>query len=1573
MQQRIEAHSFNGLQRDLDISKHPVNYLYDAFNIRITAREEDTLLSITNERGPKQLFTGENKVKGKYLGSCMLNQYLIIFSTNREQGFVSNDFIQHDYITRIDFSKSEPELKVLFDGNLNFHPDYLIEAIVSYENEDIQKAYWTDGYNQPRFINFAPNNDDKLYTYNSGSFNFVQDLQLEEEIEVERIESASGLFTPGTIQYAFSYFNKNGAESNIFYTTPLYYTSLNIRGGKQDETVSNVFKITFNNIEENFEYIRVYSIHRSSINSTTTIKHVDNIKITGDETYIYYDTGTNGESLDPTQLLYIGGEEILADTLEQKDGTLFFGNIKIKREQIDSELKTAIAALIPESEIKEINLSGTKIDSNYYQYSSSLQYENSAGFKKGETYRLGLQFQYKNGRWSEPCYIGEENDWTQTESPSINQDKLQIPIFKIDINSIKDQIGSDYKKVRTLVVFPKETERNIIAQGIICPTVFNPEDRKDNAPYAQSSWFLRPSLSHTIWSTSQKCDEKDVKIGEEYTIKYANAYVNGIYAEFRDSLYIPYTSGVEKGLRIPLNAEMSKRHFAIDQNILNLYSPELIFNESLQNLPINNQVEIDLIGLVNFDANIGKVDIETSSASMHNGGGPIEKKFGLGLNVEYDQYKGGRSLIGGPLYKDTKIFYEDEQYKGINGTVDYMIYPWHSNGSLNNDVERESDKGTRTAVLKKKRIGNLKFSSNNIYFDKEYKINSDEESGNEYKISDIKIFNSDQITMQRLFLHDNVYANYYGNVDTAVEDQIVNIFQVNSNWENVSNNEDGYRHDLVSTITSIGLGADSVNVFSTRQEIARIKYKTTPHFVFALGSTNLQRQILPSISNPVKEYINAHPNYINAVSQNFKIIKEVFHFAEYWRVGNSDYEKENRIKYQWDGWNDLVASEIIVRGIRWGNQYKPQIQHEEDYLNYAWGETFIDAIRVFNDRFSKTGCELNPSCIFQQEYIYVDNSSKGHATIYRKKEGSSKFAQGQSGIISFEELVAKDLDQVGTIVKLVFQKEKDKDTIVTNNKLIIKHENGNWEEYKEIKEDDGITSSDSIYQEEIHINRLEENCKAFLFLGEIRRKSVENRFGGFSETARQNNLWIPAGKATKLESDEVLAEYGDTWYQRFDCLKTYSFTSEDPNQVIEIGSFMCESHINLDGRCDINRGNEDVLNMSPLNFNLMNDAYSQQDNFFNYRILDESFYKDRKFSNQITWTKEKHPGEDIDAWTNITLASTYDLDGSKGPIQSLNAWKDQIYCFQDKGISNILFNSRVQIQTSDGVPIEISNNYKVDGYRYITDGIGNINKNAIKVTPSGIYFIDSISNNLYHIGESISDISTTHNMTTWFKGNNIQNLLYDNVNHDIYVVNKDEALCYSEILGQFTSRMSYGGLNVLENYRNNVYGMKYRPSDGIRLYHMFKGEYDTYLEWCSNDSCIIDRQPWSITFVSNGIPYNQTDYDKVFENIDYRMDSYSLDDDQWILDNEDSLSSILVENEYQSTGVVDLENTKDRPSNLKSKFRTWRINIPRNAKLDSRGRGIRDRIRNQWCKITLSKAVSHKKCILHDINVTYYI
>ena len=358
-----DNHIFTGMQKDLSISKHPENYLFDAQNIRINLNEQSNMLSITNERGP--LLALNTIVQGtQYLGHCLIGKYLVVFSKG-----------EWDYITRIDLEKlSKNPLDKnatieLFNGTLNFQADHPIEAIASYENEKIQKVYWTDGINQPRVINIVTDYNSLFGKELCTLYDFVRELSLNEEVKVQKILGGGGLFPSGVIQYAITYYDKFGQETNIAHTTPLQYISFNDRGGSPEEKIDNSFKITISHVDTSFNFLRIYSILRTSLNGTPICKRIQDIEIKGQTEISFVDTGTVGDNIDPQELLYKGGEQIAAKTIQDKNGTLFLGNISLTRpnlKDIEQEIQTNIKV---EEDIRQVY---TNIIGGSYSYGNQL-------------------------------------------------------------------------------------------------------------------------------------------------------------------------------------------------------------------------------------------------------------------------------------------------------------------------------------------------------------------------------------------------------------------------------------------------------------------------------------------------------------------------------------------------------------------------------------------------------------------------------------------------------------------------------------------------------------------------------------------------------------------------------------------------------------------------------------------------------------------------------------------------------------------------------------------------------------------------------------------------------------------------------------------------------------------------------------------------------------------------------------------------------------------------------------------------------------------------------------------------
>lgn len=1443
-----EQHFFKGMQRDLSVSKFNPEYAFDAQNIRITARDNNTLLTVTNERGNKDIPmlspSGDTMVvDGTLIGHNVLNHYVTLFTKGT-----------NDNIYRLENKGTYFETILLFSGNLNFSTDYPIENIGVYENDNIQKVYWIDGLNQSRVINIVAT-DSVRAKWDNDSFNFVQDLSLKETVTVTRNDLASGSFSSGVIQYAFTYYNKYGQESNIFYTSPLEYISFASRGASPEEKVSNSFTLTIENADTRFDYVRVYSIHRASIDATPNVLNVVDIPInpsTGSTTTLtYVDNGTTGTSVDPTELLYVGGEDVVFGTMAQKDNTLFLGNANIQRKLVGTDIINKIKG-------GYVNF-GPKYVGNYTQTSGFYPYKNSLylgskikSFKYLEWYRFGVQFQHKSGKWSEPVWINDS--YNSQYKPSLTSGSLSLiqAQYSLPADVIQLAINQGFTRVRGVVVYPTLTDREVIAQGILCPTVYNVGDRFSNSPFAQASWFSRPNLAFDIDHNQSNWtgfgDWSDYANSKAAVIRNSNVNLTvnpgtpqektilidivnkGAWAEFRHNKPIPNNwergSEIQCLANVPSSPYVSQsgsdlnswsanhaEYFFIDQSILTLHSPDIEFDDGVQNLD-SSGLKMRIVGVVPMTGNASDIDIQTSTPANDTAKMGFYKEF---VGVENNSYHGLKNLVSGAYWFDKMT--DMESVDDDHGyTEAFMVYAWHRNGSLNN--QGPVTEGTRTAMLDKKKISNMKFSSFSYFLSSPW-LAYVENDNNHTGITGVGIFNSNEQSLVRIPSPANSGLgdlNYYGNID-----KVLAATRVDDEYTVTMNFQDGQRTETLNRKDGYPIVVTGVNTAATYA-----------HQLFVGGSFPIQ-----FVKRSDGKQLTKVPNGTDAV----------------------------RIKYK--------STPHAVFALNWTKDGKQVVLPTNSETNYT-------------DSWS-----VNP---------VVQNPDNTHF---------------------FWNPTAKRITDTTSTIK------------------------------------------DNTYQDVIsgYTSNFYDNNYSYLFLAELYNDNVQNRFGGQTEEAFENNHWLPAGEPfSLLDADGNPVPYlyvyyteGDTFFQRYDCMKVYPSTLEDQNSVNEIVSFMCETRVNIEGRYDRNRGQISNLTMTPTNFNMMNPVYNQANNFFNYRAINHDKFNLNYFPNTITWTKEKQLGSIIDTWTNITMASTLDLDGDKGEVVSLNTFKNEIFAFQRMGLSNILFNSRVQIPTSDGMPIEITNGLKVSGKRYISNTIGCANKWSIAESPSGLYFIDNETNSLYLFNGEITSLSDKLGFRQWINTHNVHvnwepvgynnyRSFYDKNNNDVYFTYKDHCLCYSELINQFTSFMSYEGVPAMFNISSDFYAFK-----NGKMWEQFAGDYNMFFG---------EYKPFSITFVANAEEPN----DKIFNTVEFRADSWDGDN---LISNK-TFDTLDVWNEYQH-GTTALTNMLGHPSPLKKKFRIWRANIPRAIANN------RDRIRNTWAYIKLGMNTPNTyRTEFHDAIIHYF-
>jgi hypothetical protein len=1518
MEAQIAQFTNRGMNQDISVSKASNEFAFRNHNIRITAVNDNTLLSVTNEKGPSLLdidieftvipnkivvdrgiitaqnnvfsdveitiFTavsgtinvtipkGEKSVKydilpdedvddwwiespnptyddrffyyqennyipvvvhsntinGKYLGSAIINDKIVIFTHSEE------DESDRIYIISYEDGKFIGELKYI--GNLGFNEIESVETLPYYESEDVQKVYWVDGIHQPRVINImADNIVDNLNT----QFDFVPTVNKFPRVTIEKQYQGSGLFPAGTVQYFISYYNKYGAETGIVWASDINYITNDNKGASPEDVIVCNFNLNIDNIDTSYEYLRIYSSIRTSVNSTPSVKIVKDLRINNQSNILFTDTNTSGESIDFSHLLFLKTSSFTASTLSEKHNTLFLGNIDVNGPVINSkivELFNIDKEDLLDSRFIEFK---QKTISNDYQLKQSEA--NIKTFKFGEIYRFGIQFQDSNAVWTSPIWIGDKKCNIRPES---NSTYIKVPYADVVISSeYAAKISEYYSNFRLLIAETDFTNRSILAQGVVTPSVFNLANRvNNNGPYSIASWITRPNNSNIVSTHLASLGNKTTE------------YVKG--CEIQNSIIKAPVATPKKGYVISFyyNAAESAMY-------INIYNTKGTYSGSIESVSVSYISELNNTKIIE-DVNPEEVykDLYTYITNIVPNGMD---------NLSENSYLKFLEDCGDLQNK----YYFD--YFSIDGTNNCWYSAFFSGG---NSIEENITKSGCS-------------TNPNIYGAYTY---------------------LDEDVLNPIVGFDN---DYY------VDSSIVNFFS-----PEIEDNESLFNTNLKFRITGI------IPVTSIISDV-NLEVGTK-------GNSNE--------SGVIKSYTTS------SLWANAPLYRDSKQDSE------GSYNSKNIVDYIVYLWNKK-GSLVGDLGDNNRNIYA-ELKHKviankkiSDYVVPITDDIVYDIIpTTFNsdDIISKTLKVDNNNKIYQGNYESLLATSPNDLYKMMVKSSYEDRKTLSSGVEQYDPVSIK----YKTTPHIVFELRSN------GYKHILPHikDEDAWSFSKVYKNYSDFSSLPwgemaQNYRQKT-INSIDENINyPYLFIGEVFRDiDRDTLYGGTDEYSFESIKWIPASDSTPISTNGFSNSYGDTYYQKWDCLTSYPYTEEDLNSVVDITTFMVESHINVEGRYDANKNSSNILNVRRNNFNKFNTAYNQSNNLFSYSILND--LKQSKYANQVIFSLTKEPTSDIDTWTNIPLTSAFNLNNLYGKLNKIINFNDTLITFQDKAISAINFNNRTALSTESGVPIEIANSGKVDGYTVISSAVGCKNKHSICQTSSGVYFIDDLNKSLFRFNkEGLNNISAT-GMSQWFKNNLTEKeyLFYDAITHDVYVVNNSDCLVYNEDLQSFTSFMDYQGMDNLFNI--NGHSLALKTEGTLSLYKMFGGKYNTtfdsnehkgyFVEYKVNPEPLSDKIFGSVEYIADCIP-NDVDIDNVGLSSDYPFDRL----DVW--------------NEYQK-GSTTIKDRFKYP-NFERKFRIWRVDIPRDKS------NYRDRIRNPWAYIRLSKMpTSDNKTVFHSLLVKYY-
>ena len=237
-----------------------------------------------------------------------------------------------------------PGIHLKYFNELNFSTKYRIKAIGNVEDENIGKVYWVDSYNVLRHLNLY---DEECYLTEVNQTDLVSNITFS-QVKTNIVEG--GIFKPGVVQYAYQLYKKNGPETSFSPASDLTsLTSSDMHNGDDKEfkgdkysdpnIVGNTGKAVYveiDDLDDNFEYIKVCSLYYDLIFSTPIISLVYDGIIPQSRKVTFNDSGGNNlRTYTLDEFTMIGGMYIKPNDLEVKDNRLIVANYK--EEEYDVE------------------------------------------------------------------------------------------------------------------------------------------------------------------------------------------------------------------------------------------------------------------------------------------------------------------------------------------------------------------------------------------------------------------------------------------------------------------------------------------------------------------------------------------------------------------------------------------------------------------------------------------------------------------------------------------------------------------------------------------------------------------------------------------------------------------------------------------------------------------------------------------------------------------------------------------------------------------------------------------------------------------------------------------------------------------------------------------------------------------------------------------------------------------------------------------------------------------------------------------------------------------------------------
>ena len=571
------------------------------------------------------------------LGGTFLKDKLIIVSTD-------GDNKGHLLVWEVTYNNDyEPTIYLkYFAAGVNMNAAYPITKIQTlYENESIQKVYFTDGLNQFRTVNLSHS----LPFYRNGkTIDATPEWEYSSPL-VSQSLNKGGRWTMGaaTAQYGYRLFTKYGPATKLSPLSNIAPIVHNNRGVGTNEFGNNTLKVTISNLDLNYENIEVYRFLNDDSGSVFCyLIHQGDVKQSSLEIYDMGNPSEISRISDISGLKFGISGPYIPVTFEYKDNRVFLGNIKETNLNIDYDARAYsfdnITTGNQEATLTgELTIDGTNpswptsetlnainptvladfSSTNYdkYRFQSNGYIEGGSGpnvsftfqrdvvnkdylkfpenywkacYKLGEVYRFGVQFFDKYGNPSFVSWIADIRmpELMRSNFPTLgpgtiyDNDSFGLTYPKFYLNNL-NTLPEDIKYFRIVRANREISDRRILSQGYLNSTLYS------------NSGGVGSGVTSTRVNYHKGALMPYYGLARYQALTNSN-FIQGEFPIIDEDVYNSDGIGIATEVDSELSSGGAGRYIK-KSSYLNFYLPELIYN-------ISNQIEPSILNKIRIVA-----------------------------------------------------------------------------------------------------------------------------------------------------------------------------------------------------------------------------------------------------------------------------------------------------------------------------------------------------------------------------------------------------------------------------------------------------------------------------------------------------------------------------------------------------------------------------------------------------------------------------------------------------------------------------------------------------------------------------------------------------------------------------------------------------------------------------------------------------------------------------------------------------------------------------------------------------------------------------------------------------------